>query len=178
MQALSHFSYHCSSGQYVLCDLQGAVYRRSVVITDPVVHSRSKRYGPTDMGVDGILQFFNLHQCNAYCCASWQQPKKTRTTFPVRRCGRLTTWGGCLGWLLASTTRVHALLLLAGGVVHSWASDENIVFLHRTAVDLFTRHCLIFWYVCKPCEAVTLFAKPRYLLNALEGFRAMLSRLQ
>lgn len=27
MQALSHFSYHHSGGQFVLCDLQGGVYR-------------------------------------------------------------------------------------------------------------------------------------------------------
>ena len=26
MQALSHFSYHNSSGQFLLCDIQGGVY--------------------------------------------------------------------------------------------------------------------------------------------------------
>ena len=96
MQALSHYSYHCNSGGYVLCDLQGAVYRRSVVITDPVVHSRKQIYGPTDMEVDGILQFFDHHYCNEYCCPSWQQPKRTHTKFPVRWCG-----AGDHGWAIA-----------------------------------------------------------------------------
>ena len=50
MQALSHFSYHCSSGQFVLCDLQGGVYEHTVVLTDPVVCSRDGRYGAADLG--------------------------------------------------------------------------------------------------------------------------------
>jgi hypothetical protein len=39
MQAISHFSYHTSNGQSVLCDLQGGVYQDGVVLTDPVVCS-------------------------------------------------------------------------------------------------------------------------------------------
>ena len=40
MQGLSHFSYHCSGGQLLLCDLQGGVYADGVVLTDdPVVIS-------------------------------------------------------------------------------------------------------------------------------------------
>jgi hypothetical protein len=42
MQALSHFSYHQSGGQHVLCDLQGGVYRDGIVLTDPAVLSRTK----------------------------------------------------------------------------------------------------------------------------------------
>jgi hypothetical protein len=44
MQALSHFSYHQSGGQHVLCDLQGGVYRDGIVLTDPAVLSRTKEY--------------------------------------------------------------------------------------------------------------------------------------
>ena len=36
---LSHYSYHVSNGAYLLCDLQGGVYKDGVVLTDPVVMS-------------------------------------------------------------------------------------------------------------------------------------------
>ena len=42
MQAVSHFSYHASGGQFVLCDLQGGVYRDGAVLTDPVILSREQ----------------------------------------------------------------------------------------------------------------------------------------
>jgi hypothetical protein len=57
MQALSRFSYHVSGGQFVLCDLQGGVYSDTVVLTDPVILSRSKQYGVTDLGPLGISSF-------------------------------------------------------------------------------------------------------------------------
>lgn len=58
MQALSHFSYHASSGQFVLCDLQGGVYSNAVVLTDPVILSRSKMYGVRyGFGTGGYLFF-------------------------------------------------------------------------------------------------------------------------
>lgn len=61
MQALSHFSYHISSGHYVLCDLQGGVYRDGIVLTDPAVLSRRKEYGVTDLGPKGISTFFSQY---------------------------------------------------------------------------------------------------------------------
>ncbi|KAJ6789691.1 hypothetical protein PWT90_00555 [Aphanocladium album] len=54
MQALSHFSYHISGGFYVLCDLQGGIYAREVVLSDPVILSRTRQFGVTDLGPDGI----------------------------------------------------------------------------------------------------------------------------
>lgn len=71
MQALSHFSYHATGGGFLLCDLQGAIYDRSVVLTDPVVHSRDGRFGATDMGIAGIQNFFHRHHCNDYCSCGW-----------------------------------------------------------------------------------------------------------
>jgi hypothetical protein len=65
MQALSHFSFHASGGQYVLCDLQGGVYSNAVVLTDPVILSRDKSYGVTDLGPRGISSFFSNHKCNS-----------------------------------------------------------------------------------------------------------------
>lgn len=81
MQALSHYSYHISRGQFVLCDLQGGVYRDGVVLTDPVILSRNRTYGVTDLGPKGISTFFALHRCNEYCTESWQKPRDMRQYF-------------------------------------------------------------------------------------------------
>lgn len=53
LQALSHYSYHASGGACVLCDLQGAIYDEFVVLTDPVIMSRTVEFGATDMGPNG-----------------------------------------------------------------------------------------------------------------------------
>ncbi|KAL6048918.1 Alpha-type protein kinase domain-containing protein [Balamuthia mandrillaris] len=74
MQALSHFSYHASGGQFVLCDLQGGVYSNGVVLSDPVILSRTRRYGLTDLGPEGISSFFSTHCCNEFCRSSWATP--------------------------------------------------------------------------------------------------------
>ena len=74
MQALSHFLYHASSGQFFLCDLQGEVYSNAVILTDPVILSRNKMYGVTDLGLEGISSFFSNHVCNEFCKDSWSKP--------------------------------------------------------------------------------------------------------
>ncbi|KAI2782707.1 kinase-like protein [Daldinia loculata] len=74
MQALSHFSYHVTGGQFVLCDLQGGIYQHEVVLSDPVILSRNRDYGVTDLGPDGISSFFSQHRCNNYCRSNWTQP--------------------------------------------------------------------------------------------------------
>jgi hypothetical protein len=74
MQALSHFSYHVSGGNYVLCDVQGGIYRQAVVLSDPVILSRDREYGVTDLGSDGINSFFSHHDCNKYCRPNWTKP--------------------------------------------------------------------------------------------------------
>mmetsp|Transcript_6765 Transcript_6765/g.9748 ORF Transcript_6765/g.9748 Transcript_6765/m.9748 type:complete len:261 (-) Transcript_6765:222-1004(-) len=58
MQALSHYSYHASNGKSLICDLQGGIYSDGVVLTDPVVMSLSRQYGPTDLGQAGMETFF------------------------------------------------------------------------------------------------------------------------
>lgn len=75
MQALSHFSYHVSGGECLLCDLQGGVYEREIILTDPVVLSRDGRFGVTDLGPDGIQTFFAHHRCNRYCDPRWARPR-------------------------------------------------------------------------------------------------------
>lgn len=74
MQALSHFSYHYSQGQCLLCDLQGGVYSHGAVLTDPVIMSSEQSYGPTDLGLKGMSTFFAHHVCNEFCRSDWIKP--------------------------------------------------------------------------------------------------------
>jgi hypothetical protein len=84
MQALSHFSYHTSAGQFVLCDLQGGIYSNGVILTDPVILSRNKQYGITDLGPEGISSFFSNHTCNQYCRSNWSKPADRRRYHAVQ----------------------------------------------------------------------------------------------
>ncbi|KAF8979197.1 hypothetical protein BGZ46_005706 [Entomortierella lignicola] len=85
MQALTHFSYHHSGGQFALCDLQGGIYSDGLILTDPVVMSRDGRFGPTDLGKDGIENFFALHTCSNYCRSSWSRPANRNQIFqPIK----------------------------------------------------------------------------------------------
>ncbi|KAI0441289.1 kinase-like domain-containing protein [Xylaria telfairii] len=88
MQALSHFSYHNSGGQLLLCDLQGGSYRDGYILSDPVIMSQLQTYGPTDLGPNGIRSFFHRHRCGRYCKAEWRKPQvRTRGTplIPMRQ---------------------------------------------------------------------------------------------
>ena len=54
-------------------------------LTDPAICSRSRSYGPTDLGAKGIESFFANHTCNKYCHhfgGRWQRPSKAATWFP------------------------------------------------------------------------------------------------
>lgn len=84
MQALSHFSYHISGGNFVLCDLQGGIYRDEVVLSDPVILSRTHQFGVTDLGPEGISSFFHQHTCNGYCRPHWTCPAHTYQHFEPR----------------------------------------------------------------------------------------------
>ncbi|KAI1798734.1 kinase-like protein [Daldinia bambusicola] len=74
MQALSHFSYHVTGGQFVLCDIQGGIYRHEAILSDPVIFSQTMEYGDTDLGPDGITSFFSQHRCTAFCRPDWARP--------------------------------------------------------------------------------------------------------
>lgn len=69
---------HTSAGQYLLCDLQGGLFRDGAILTDPVIMSKSRSFGPTDLGPKGISSFFGHHKCNKYCKAKWQRPADQR----------------------------------------------------------------------------------------------------
>jgi hypothetical protein len=69
--ALSHWTWVHSQGDYLLCDLQGV--RTSgrdacYVFTDPAIITKKPRaYGDADLGTRGISNWFANHTCNALC---------------------------------------------------------------------------------------------------------------
>ena len=71
-QALSHYSYHASDGNELLCDLQGGKHGECYVLSDVVMMSKKKKYGNTDLGVTGIENWLNCHQCNDFCSSQWK----------------------------------------------------------------------------------------------------------
>lgn len=82
--ALSHFSYHVSAGQYLLCDLQGNSNGGDVILSDAVVMSvTAGKFGPSDLGPAGISTFFSQHYCGRHCRREWQRPADTRQLLPV-----------------------------------------------------------------------------------------------
>jgi hypothetical protein len=82
MQAVSHFTYHFSNGERLLCDLQGGIYNNGVILTDPVVMSNTAgAFGPTDLGPDGISTFFARHRCSEYCGRQWRKPNDRTAYF-------------------------------------------------------------------------------------------------
>ena len=85
MQALSHYSYHVSSGMFVLCDLQGGIYKHGAILTDPVILSRNRNFGVTDLGPDGIRNFFGYHVCNEFCRHEWTKPRDAAKIFAPKQ---------------------------------------------------------------------------------------------
>jgi hypothetical protein len=85
MQALSHYTYHVSGGTALLCDLQGGVFSDGVCLTDPVVMSMGRIYGPTDLGFKGMQSFFANHTCNEFCRSDWLKMNNAkRYYFPTK----------------------------------------------------------------------------------------------
>lgn len=91
MEAFSHYTYHRSGGQLIVCDLQGRhrynKFQKSksrFELTDPAICSRRRDYGPTDLGEKGIESFFANHKCNEFCHADgnrWASPRQTQRWF-------------------------------------------------------------------------------------------------
>lgn len=90
IEAFSHYSYHRSGGQMIVCDLQGRYrYDRNrknrcrFELTDPAICSRRRNYGITDLGEKGIETFFARHVCNRFCNwdGYWSRPNRTSCWF-------------------------------------------------------------------------------------------------
>jgi len=66
-QAFSHFSWQFTGGKYMITDIQGI---NDSVMTDPQIHSSilgDDRFGPGNLGENGMDSFFVAHSCNAIC---------------------------------------------------------------------------------------------------------------
>eukprot|EP00959_Pyramimonas_sp_CCMP1952_P322136 6740686-Pyramimonas_sp.AAC.2 len=106
MQALSHFSYHVSTGGNVLlCDVQGGVYSDGCILTDPAILSRTQSYGPTDLGIRGISSFFSKHTCNKYCLKQWQLPRDRTPYFAAQQGSSMIQHGAAAPYVPTCTSR-------------------------------------------------------------------------
>ena len=68
MSGFMHWTWIETKGEEIIADLQG-VYKENLSyrLTDPAIISLGRYYGVTDTGVEGMVQFFLGHKCNAYC---------------------------------------------------------------------------------------------------------------
>jgi len=94
-QAFSHWTWCHTGGELLVCDLQGTRTEGGWLLTDPAAHSSGDggRFGGTDLGSDGIAQFFATHVCNDMC-KHFPRPPPGAAPFPVRRS---STWSFQLG---------------------------------------------------------------------------------
>lgn len=129
-QAFSHWTWHHTGGKMLVCDLQGMKDGSEWLLTDPAAHSDNPGFlGHTDMGPEGVNEFFRTHVCNEICkglhkkdvsCtapASWAGQGKTCYTADV---SQLCTAGISAVQLSAS---VHAQI---GGTCYAHAVASGI----------------------------------------------------
>jgi hypothetical protein len=106
MQALSHFSFHVSGGNFVLCDLQGGLYSDGAILTDPVILSRKKQFGVTDLGAKGISSFFSVHVCNEYCKSEWAKPSDMTRYYHPKKGSSMEAGTGARKHVPTSRTKI------------------------------------------------------------------------
>lgn len=95
MAALSHYSYHVTGGELLLCDLQGGVSDRAgCILTDPVICSRERSFGLTDVSslwsqtrpgcflscVPTLSSILNLHSSGRKALHSFSNITNARAT--------------------------------------------------------------------------------------------------
>lgn len=83
LDALSHFSYHHSSGTLLLCNLSACwdAQHTTLTLCDVSLLSRAQTYGPTDLGPSGIANFFGHHVCSGCCRRDWMNPPDASVLF-------------------------------------------------------------------------------------------------
>jgi len=76
LQAFTHFTYRFTNRKVLVCDLQGVFKHDDTPplfeLSDPAIHyssrtGRTRVFGRTDLGINGIKHFFRTHQCNGIC---------------------------------------------------------------------------------------------------------------
>ena len=76
LDAFSHFTYHHSDRQTLVCGLQGIEEEQLFKLTNPVVHTVSGRHGRKDRGQEGIDLFFTNHVCMKGLCDGFIKPER------------------------------------------------------------------------------------------------------
>lgn len=131
MEAFSHFTYHSSGGQHLVCDLQGR-YRDNrrfrngksrFELTDVAICSRARSFGPTDLGEKGIESFFANHQCNQFC-QNWSRPHLQRRWFP-RNSSCTSMFSSHDAHKLQSSNRTQFQLGGLGNIVEAEEEEEE-----------------------------------------------------
>ena len=70
LNAFSHWTYTYTNEYLIVTDLQGFVYKNNeYILTDPAILCEvdSDRFGSTNLGSNGIREFFANHSCNKIC---------------------------------------------------------------------------------------------------------------
>ncbi len=74
LNAFSHWTYQYTDGFMMVVDLQGVIWGSEFVLTDPAIHCEGTNnyegldwFGSTNLGVEGMKQFFRTHECNEVC---------------------------------------------------------------------------------------------------------------
>lgn len=124
MEAFSHYTYHKSGGQLLVCDLQGR-YRDNrrygsnsksrFELTDPAICSRSRSYGVTDLSEKGIESFFANHSCNGFCQSHWVRPRLQRRWFP--NSSATSMFSSSVAHTLKSNNRTQFIIGRLGAIV-------------------------------------------------------------
>lgn len=149
-----------AGGQFVLCDLQGGFYKDGIVLTDPIVMSRNRRYGPTDLGPDGLTAFFNNHICNKFCWREWQKPRVQHTPI-VPKQG--TSMADCKGGLYVPTHASRPPMTRRVPPVPKFAGIKGRVSTRCKRLEADVPHrcicCLWAWYrTVKTCHRSSVLA--------------------
>lgn len=78
LQAFSHWTHHVTKGYLMVVDLQGVKVGSKYILTDPAIHCTElvrnspylkNQFGNTNLGEEGMRQFFATHECNSVCRA-------------------------------------------------------------------------------------------------------------
>lgn len=81
LHAFSHWVYVSSANKMLVCDLQGILdnegIRPTFCLTDPAICSKDRRYGKTDIGLNGIRNWCRTHRCSPVCRALSLPPMGT-----------------------------------------------------------------------------------------------------
>merc|ERR1719469_273827 len=86
VQAFCHWTYHITGGDLLLCDAQGVRSHDKYVVTDPCIMCDTVgKFGMTDCGREGKVQWMSNHKCNQFCHPSWRRVSGGSKRASVRR---------------------------------------------------------------------------------------------